>query len=542
MRQELDECTVVVLEPTRCLMAESTDSDTAMTVLALLSEDPSSWDEAASVWPRYCSPAVCEFASGVPFAEADRESAIAALSGAHAWLVIDFDSGCIFTGGKFQEVGRDAAFAMVVDENGKQHCPMSVHLPPWWELHENADVSEICQSRQSPFKRPHVNRDVLYGEAFLADIAGRILKAVNSPAWRQSSACHEEPERYPFTIAVHRDWLMTPREDLDGRMPRELLHGAIEWINRVTWGQRLRFEDGGLMVAAPDDWDRFATAPMGSQEMCIYFDLCRELINAGWFWCEGDDGIHSEHASESAVSWLIAFLKDVKEDWLNSSFEGGSTPGFIIECDRRRVPRGAGVAIQGIHGVESERHIADCDCPICEMMADGMFGIGFTSIDGHHLELDDEFAFSMHETREAWEAQQREYEEFSAEMDRKQAERKQTEACDPFGTAWSGVHHDGTIPGDRGGYLKMAFMIGEIVSDLQRLEAEQEEIKTLNDGFASYRRSDGSFSSGEHLIEILQIISERYPELISKAADMQSRIDEATRPVACDDSDLGYPF
>ena len=542
MRQEMDECAVVVLEPTRCLVAESTDSDTAVTVLALVSEDPSSWEEAASVWPRCCSPAVCEFASGVPFVETERESAIEALSGAHAWLVIDFESGSLFTGGGFQEVGRDAAFAMVVDEDGKQHCPMSVHLPPWWELHENADVSEIFQPRQSPFKRPHVNRDVLYGAPFLADIAGRILETVTNPEWQQSSASHDEHRRYPFTIAIHRDWLMTPREDLNGRIPRELLHGAIDWIDRVTWGQRLRFEDGRPMVAAPDDWDRFATAPMGRQEMCIYFDLCRELINAGWCWCEGDNGIHSEHSNESAVSRLIAFLKDVKEDWLNSSFEGGSTPGFIIECDRRRVPRGAGVEIQGIQGVESEQHIADCDCPICEMMADGMFGIGFTSIDGHHLELDDEFAFSMHETREAWEAQQREYQEFSAGLDRKQAEQEQTEARDPFETAWSGLHHDGAIPGDRGGYLKTAFMIGEIVSDLQRLEAEQEEIRMLNKAFANYRRSEGSSSSGEHLKEILQTISKLYPELISKAADMQSRIDEAARPFARDDRDLGYPF
>ena len=172
-------------------------------------------------------------------------------------------------------------------------------------------------------------------------------------------------------------------------------------------------------------------------------------------------------------------------------------------------------------------------------MVEGMFGIRFTSIDVQHLELDDDYAFSMHETREAWEAQQSEYEEFSAEMDRKQAEREQAEASDPFGTAWSGLHHDGTIPGDRGGYLKMAFMIGEIVSDLQRLEAEHEEIKTLNEAFANYRRSEGSLSSGMHLKEVLQTLSERHSELISKAADMQSRIDEATRPVACDDSDSG---
>ena len=63
--------------------------------------------------------------------------------------------------------------------------------------------------------------------------------------------------------------------------------------------------------------------------------------------------------------------------------------------------RGAGVEIVGMDEQQSEQHAIDCDCPICNMMADGMFGVGFNSIDGHHLELDDEFAFSMHETREA---------------------------------------------------------------------------------------------------------------------------------------------
>lgn len=31
------------------------------------------------------------------------------------------------------------------------------------------------------------------------------------------------------------------------------------------------------------------------------------------------------------------------------------------------------------------------------MMQSGMFGVSFTSLDGHHLDLDDEFAFSTHE-------------------------------------------------------------------------------------------------------------------------------------------------
>ena len=215
------------------------------------------------------------------------------------------------------------------------------------------------------------------------------------------------------------------------------------------------------------------------------------------------------------------------------------------------MPRGAGVAIDGIDEVQSEQHVADCDCPICEMMSDGMFGVGFTSIDGHHLELDDEFAFSMKETREAWEQQQREYAEFSAEMDRKQAEREAAgETDDPFASAWSGIMDDGPIPGDspfpgnQGGHLKMAFMIAEIVSELETSNASRDEIKAVNECFANYRRCDDEQrpQRASELKANLQSLSDRYPGLVSKSADLQSRIDEAGRSPTLSDSDLDFPF
>lgn len=124
---------------------------------------------------------------------------------------------------------------------------------------------------------------------------------------------------------------------------------------------------------------------------------------------------------------LIAFLSDVRDSWLEQSLEGGSQPSFIIECSRRRVPRGSQVPIVAMDGEEGEQHAPDCDCPICDMMASGMFGAGFTSLDGHHLELDDEFAFPTHECIEDWQREQDEYRAFSEEMDRKQAQR--TLAC-----------------------------------------------------------------------------------------------------------------
>ncbi len=272
---------------------------------------------------------------------------------AHAWVLIDLGQKRIVTGREFQPVGRDEAFAMVVDDHGRQHCPLSVHLPPWWELHEQVDTAVVGQPRQSPIQRPEVNREVLFGETLLADLAARVLAIVRSERWTSRDQ-NDQRSYYPFTIEVHRDWLMTPREDLGGLMPRQLLHGAHQWIDRLVWAQRLRFDDGGEIVAAPDDVVGYETAPMGGEELVIYFDLCRELISAAWSWCESDETQRRLRAGEDCRPALAEFLRGVKADWLASPFEGGSPPNFILECSRRRVPRGVGVPIVGMSERETE--------------------------------------------------------------------------------------------------------------------------------------------------------------------------------------------
>jgi len=70
------------------------------------------------------------------------------------------------------------------------------------------------------------------------------------------------------------------------------------------------------LVAAPDDVAGYATAPMGLEEMVIYFDLCREIIQAAWFWCGGDDARSRIEAGEDCRAELIAFLTDVKDSCL----------------------------------------------------------------------------------------------------------------------------------------------------------------------------------------------------------------------------------
>lgn len=531
MSYEDEEATVVLLASEGTFLAQGLSFDTAITLIALVSEDPSNWTEAQSVWSRYRTVAVDEFVESLPINPSSREECFHEIEAADSWIAIDFVNKRVFTGGNFMPLESDSVFSMHVDEDGDHHDPLSIHLPPWWELHTSASAGMITEARGTPLSKPSVDREVLYGDALLEYIATNVLRVIESEPWLQSHAGDEKGNQYPFTVQVHRDWLMTPRLDLNGRMPRQLLHGATGWLDKVKWGQQRRFEDGAPMIAAPDDWTNYQTAPMGTEEISLYFDLCRELIQAGWLWfAKAEDGDEISNRQQQHLD-LVTFLKDVRDIWLESSFEGGTPPSFIIECERRRVPRGSGVAIEGIEGVESEQHVDDCDCPICEMMADGLFGVGFTSIDGYHLEMDNEFAFSLYETREEWEEQQIEYVQYSERRSSEGDADRSIEAEDEFPAVWFGIKTTDNLPGDKTGTLKLAFMLAEVISTLESMDAPYESIQRLNMLFSSYRRSS-SFENSEPAIELqefLQTLSETYPALISKSADLQSQIDGALR-------------
>ncbi|MBS0264619.1 MAG: hypothetical protein JSS02_21975 [Planctomycetes bacterium] len=535
---------VVIVAEEGCLCGESFSEDEALTLVAVASEDPACWDDVVACWPRYRTPPVPEFADSLALERVDFVTARATLDRHESWVVIDLVHKRISTGPGMIPIGRDQGFAMVVDESGEQHCPLSVHLPPWWELFEQTDPSAVDRVRETPLAVRRVNREVLFGAPLIADLARRILDIAESAEWPASAASEPAGVPHEFTVRVHRDWLMTPRPELAGLMPRQMLHGAVRWLDLVVWGQRLRFDDGLEIVALPTSVSGYDEAPLGREEVVMYFDLCRELIDSGWKWCV-EQGVAAQHIS--GRPWreheLVAFLTAVQEEWLTSPFEGGSSPQFIIECSRRRVPRGAGVAIAGMTEREAESHVIDCDCPLCHMMADGMFGTAFVGIDGHHLELDDEFAFSLCETREEWEQEQREFAQMSADIDRKQAERAargETEP-DPFASAWSGPNSDEPLPGDPQGHFQLAFLLTEVVGILQAAGAARADLQELNECFSAYRSCERAElpACGQQLAVQLETLAQRYPELVSRVADLQSRIDERIRSAA-DDNDLPF--
>jgi hypothetical protein len=113
-----------------------------------------------------------------------------------------------------------------------------------------------------------------------------------------------------------------------------------------------------------------------------------------------------------------ALLERIKSDWLEQPwrFYDGRTPAVIIDNERRRLPI----------TMTPEQIMIDEDCECCRMMAlDAEMGGGptFWHLDGSDME--EEFAFSTCLTREEWEAEIQEREEFNREFDRKMAEREQ---------------------------------------------------------------------------------------------------------------------
>jgi hypothetical protein len=272
--------------------------------------------------------------------------------------------------------------------------------------------------------------------------------------------------------------------------------------------------------------------------MCMYFDFCRAMIGAAWDWCLVHEDSIANEEHEVVLSRMLESLQQTKKAWMTEPLEDGPTPEFIIECDRRRVPVGDGVVIEGMDEVAKQNHEVDCKCPICAVMAEGIFGTSFGRITGYHLEMDQEFAFSMTESWEEWESEHQDYDEFQESTQSRGSDVRPTCIDENLSSAWMGIGSHRPSHGDRRGHLKMAFMVAEMVSVLESYPNRGIEIQSLNIAFTEYRKAQGRRinKAARKLNRVLETLASRYTELVSKSADLQSYIDESVRvPVSGDD-------
>lgn len=549
---------LIVVDNHRARFALAVDDWNATTLLACVSEDPSDWHELAGVWPRYRSDSSFDDAESLNLSVIDVDAAMMQLSEERAWIFIDLRTKRICFGRANDPMERDGCYAMDAIDGYEQEFRIPIHLPPWWEFHRHVDLSMVYEPRCSELSVFHPRRDVLWGSELANGLAERMINCFfEDDGLRellfQLSSDFSDPEPlesdeevttdrfremrnelHSRTVAVHRDWLMTPRSDLDGRMPRQCLHGAVHWIDRVIEGQKRRVSGDAVFTPIPIAMANDPRVRMGRSEVCLYFDLCRELIHAGWVHlslCSDE-----MHTGSEAIP-LASHLEKVQENWMRMPHEGGDSAAIIIDVERHRVPR---ILDSGPEGAA-----IDCDCPICEMMKEGNFGPTFVGIDGHHLELDNEFAFSLLETREEWDDHRREYEELSLACELPQnAIETSAEEPDEFGSVWknSYVGKEG-IPGDFNGNIEISFLLADMIGSLKQLKANDAIIE-LNEAFRAYRIA-GRYELAivtEHFQRVLESVAQQYSGLVGRSADLQQRLDELARQKDAIDSDDEFPY
>ena len=335
----------------------------------------------------------------------------------------------------------------------------------------------------------------------------------------------EDPTRaQEWARAVHAQWLQTTRADLGGRSPRDVL---LAERNHIAFDLQHRAEQWSLqrypVAALPSNSTAYCLGGFGTAEVVLYFDFVRALLAQA-------SRLAAQHG-QPADACLIQELAQFRDAWLSEANEttGPSlTPAEWIELERRRMP----ITSDGSH--------LDCDCPICQAQAAGEFGPAFSGFDGHHLELEDEFAFSLCETRAEWERQQEEYHRFSEEMEREDRERvaKGEDSADrPADSVWqcSYVNWDALTASDaspRQMLLALGFPLAELTVDLQDHAEGANLMRSLNDAYGGLRASQdaaATSSAAQEFRDRLEQVAGKLPSLTAKCADLQSRLDELLR-------------
>ena len=220
----------------------------------------------------------------------------------------------------------------------------------------------------------------------------------------------DEPSAKEISI-IHARWLLTPRDDLRGQSPRDVLLAHQDFIDFDLHTRSLQWslQNEGPPCLAGDSF-AYRFAGFGTHEWVLYYDLVRHLLHRLFDLKPGEPRSHDQ---------LLALLDQLKTDWLESPQADldGRIPAIIIDNERKRLPQ----------AMRPRDMIIDDDCPMCRMFGDetsplGM-GVGFWHLDGSHM--DDDFAFSWFKTRQEWEVEIHRRDEFDKKFKRDCEEREQ---------------------------------------------------------------------------------------------------------------------
>jgi hypothetical protein len=426
--------------------------------------------------------------------------------GAEPWdagvCILDLAARLVVVQSTYSDPGPRGTVSMT-DARQDEDALVPYHVADdWLFTHELEHEQVAAAPRRARRAAPPLDaRAVLYGEvcAFIAE------------------ACWSEaPEG---VRAIHARWLTEPRSDLGGRAPRDVLLARRE---HLMWDLQDRAQQWSLLGACPPGLSPESAAyrygGFGTHEIVLYYDLVRFLLCDCWEHWPGAGA-----TAEAALAAEVRRLEALRDEWLATpEFEDlhGRTPASVIERERARLP-------EAVTGAEA---MVDHDCPLCQMMADAP-GPMFWSLDG--CNMDDDFAFSFHRTREAWEAERREQEDFHRRLE----EERRSRQGDAAGSAWQTSFTSAGAPGDTPALMLFGLgaHLAELVQDLKDAGAGPEDINGLNLAFGNLRAAAEDPAASlvgpvsEQMSESLASLAETFPVLAEKCGDLQRHLSHLHR-------------
>jgi len=333
---------------------------------------------------------------------------------------------------------------------------------------------------------------------------------------------------------IHARWLMTQRSDLCNQSPRDLLlakHGFIS-LDLQWRGEQWAFVGECPPGLSPES-AAYRFGGFGIHENVLYYELVRYLLEDCWHHVSHENNVEAE-----AISAEIDRLEQLKENWLHTPQNDlhDMPPSDVIEIERMRIPV----------TVSAEQMVLDDDFELYQMLQeDG--NPTFWHLDG--CNMDDDFPFSFHQTREEWEEERRSWEERSREWE----ERRANLTPFPSPTRRGEIEEDGTdllSPVWNRSYMDwdsleglppesaieimlhgMAMHLEELEMDLRDALEGEELVASLRRDFADLRRALRSDSEGvveeclQRLRESLANVAMAIPHLTDKCVDLHSQLD-----------------
>ena len=360
------------------------------------------------------------------------------------------------------------------------------------------------------------------------------------------------PTAYDAEGEIHARWLMTPREDLQGRTPREVLlcrreHIDLDLQHRSHQWSMLRQCPPGIGA----DSAAYRFGGFGSHENFMYYDLVRHLIGECWdriVQPSEDPARAGLFRPDLCSEKLVGELRQSQEEWLKApceDFMTRTTPADVIALERQRIP----------FGVSGKEAMVNCNCPVCQMMAEDM-GPMFCHFDG--CNNDDDFPFTSYATQEELDEEERRREEFNRQFNEEQKLREAGLLTDenPFGggdrpdsiwkSSYSAPQTDNDGPSLR--LFGIAGHLGELITDLQDSRGGEQFVEPLNRYFGNVRAALEDPEAAllepavERFCDELDEVAAVRGELLEKCLDLQCQVQRFAARISEAPADDDIPF